>query len=75
MLVHFHCCTAPAVEFANKLAASGSKNPVMVLKGTSYPNSQLTKNALFDFVYFQEDMKGFQPSTLFSELRKFCTHP
>lgn len=24
---------APAVEFANKLAASGSKNPVMVLKG------------------------------------------
>ena len=25
---------APAVEFANKLAASGSKNPVMVLKGT-----------------------------------------
>ncbi len=34
------CCyflTAPAIHFANLLASSGSKNPVMVLKGNEIP--------------------------------------
>lgn len=36
---------APAVEFANKLAASGSKNAVMILKG-SMPNCAVIDHEL-----------------------------